>query len=81
VTLREGSSQLSLSQLTALTQLHLSGPYSMTSSDSLPPMLAAATLLCGGEAAVPLLQLSRLQQLQLGEMCAPTAGQLRELSR
>jgi hypothetical protein len=79
--LQEGSSQLRLSHLAALTQLHLSGPYSMASSDSLPPMLAAATLLCGGEAVVPLLQLSGLQRLQLGELCAPTAGQLRELSR
>jgi hypothetical protein len=79
VTLREGSSQLSMCHLTALTRLHLAGSYSLASSDSLPPSLAAATLLCGGQAAVPLLRLSRLQRLQLGELCAPTADQLREL--
>ncbi|KAF6256811.1 hypothetical protein COO60DRAFT_1640411 [Scenedesmus sp. NREL 46B-D3] len=80
-TLGEGSSQLSLARLTALTQLHLSGPYTMAGSDSMPPKLAAATLLCGGQAAVQLAQLSRLQRLQLGEACAPTAAQLRLLHR
>jgi hypothetical protein len=71
-----------MAQLTSLTQLQLSGSnYRLASSDRLPRNLAAATLLCGGDAAVLLPQLSRLQRLQLGSECTPTAGQLRKLAR
>jgi hypothetical protein len=65
-----------MSHLTALTRLKLSGDFSFTSSDRLPPNHTSATLLCSGDAAGLLPQLRKLQRLHLGENCAPTAGKL-----
>lgn len=75
----ESSQQLNLAHLSALTQLQLRGDYKLASGDRLPANLTAATLLCGGDAAVLLPQLSRLQQLELGDKCMLAAAQLTQL--